>query len=68
MQNHEQKQKLKNQDCIGKTNFFFGILPLALRTILATWLHIGAPKKYRKKRFTTYFEQKFSMNSYGVEI
>jgi hypothetical protein len=33
MQNHEQKKKvkkLKNQDFMGKTNFFLSTMPLAL--------------------------------------
>jgi hypothetical protein len=42
------KLKVKIQDSMGKTNFFFGTLPCRPWAILATWLCIGAPqKKYR---------------------
>jgi hypothetical protein len=48
MQNHEQKKKvnkMKNQDSMGKTNFFLSTLPYSLWAVLATWLHVGAPQK-----------------------
>jgi hypothetical protein len=38
------KKKVKNQDSMGKTNFFLGTLPFSLWAILATWLHVGAPQ------------------------
>jgi hypothetical protein len=41
--NHEQKKKVKNQDSMGKTNFFSTTLPFSPWAALATWLHIGAP-------------------------
>jgi hypothetical protein len=46
MQNHEQKRKVKkvkNQDFMGKTNFFPSTLPFNHWAVLATWLHVGAP-------------------------
>jgi hypothetical protein len=46
MQNHEQKEKVKkvkNQDSIGKTNFFLSTLPFNPWAVLARWLHVGAP-------------------------
>jgi hypothetical protein len=47
MQNHEQKKKevkkSENQDSMDKTNFFLSTMPFSPRTILATWLHVGAP-------------------------
>jgi hypothetical protein len=47
MENHEQKKKwkkeVKNQDSMGKTNFFFSTVPFSPWVILATWLHVGAP-------------------------
>jgi hypothetical protein len=42
MQNHEQK-KVKNQDFMGKTNYFLSTLPFSPRAVSATWLHVGAP-------------------------
>jgi hypothetical protein len=46
MQNHEQKKKVKkvkNQDFLGKKNFFFSTLPFSPWAVLATWLLVGAP-------------------------
>jgi hypothetical protein len=40
MQNHVQKKKwkkVKNQDFMGKTNFFLSTLPFSLWAVLATW-------------------------------
>jgi hypothetical protein len=51
MQNHEQKKKMKkvkkvkNQDSMGKTNFFLSTLPFSPWAILATWLNVGATQK-----------------------
>jgi hypothetical protein len=49
MQNHEQKKKekkkVKNQDFMGKTNFFLSTLPFSPWAVLATWLHVGASRK-----------------------
>jgi hypothetical protein len=49
MQNHEQKKKVKNQDSMGKTNFFLSTLPFSPRAVLATWLHVGTPQKIQEK-------------------
>jgi hypothetical protein len=47
MQNHFQKEqrekKIKNQDFMGKTNYFLRTLPFSLWAVPATWLHGGAP-------------------------
>jgi hypothetical protein len=47
MQNHEQKKKsekkVKNQDFMGKTNYFLGTVPISPWAVSATWLHVGAP-------------------------
>jgi hypothetical protein len=46
MQNHEQKkksEKVKNQDLMGKTNYFLRTLPFSPCAVSATWLHVGAP-------------------------
>jgi hypothetical protein len=47
IQNHEQrkksKKKVKNQDFMGKTNFFLSTMPFSPWAALATWLHVGAP-------------------------
>jgi hypothetical protein len=42
-------KKVKNQDFIGKTNFFFSTLSFSPWAILATWLHVGAPQKIHEK-------------------
>jgi hypothetical protein len=47
MQNQEQKKKwkkVKNQDYMGKTNFFLSILPFSPWAPLATWMHVRAPQ------------------------
>jgi hypothetical protein len=61
-------KKVKNQDSIGKTNFFFRTLPCSPWAVLATWLHVGAPQKYKKNELNTRFEQNFTTCSYGVRI
>jgi hypothetical protein len=43
MQNHEQKKKVKNQDFMGKTNYFLRTLPFSPWAVSATWLHVEAP-------------------------
>jgi hypothetical protein len=46
MQNHEQKKKVKkvkNQDFMGKTNYFLRTLPFSPWAVSAIWLHAGAP-------------------------
>jgi hypothetical protein len=43
------KQKVKIQDSMSKTNFFFGTMSLSLWAILATWLNIGVPQKIQDK-------------------
>jgi hypothetical protein len=46
--NHEQKTKLekvKIEDSKSKTNFFFTTMPFSFWAVLATWLHVGAPRK-----------------------
>jgi hypothetical protein len=40
---------VKNQDSIGKTDFFFSTLPFSPKAISATWLHVGAPHKIQEK-------------------
>jgi hypothetical protein len=42
MQNHGKKEEVKNQDSMGKTNFFFSTLPFSRWTVSATWLHVKA--------------------------
>jgi hypothetical protein len=36
-------KKVKNQDFMGKTNYFLKTLPFSPWAVLATWLHVGAP-------------------------
>jgi hypothetical protein len=33
-------EKVKNQDFMGKTNFFLSTLPFSLWAASATWLHV----------------------------
>jgi hypothetical protein len=40
---NKNEKKVKNQDFIGKTNYFWKTLPFSLWTVSATWLHAGAP-------------------------
>jgi hypothetical protein len=42
-------KKVKNQDSMGKTNFFLGTLPFNPWAVSATWLHGGAPQKIQEK-------------------
>jgi hypothetical protein len=37
------KKRVKNQDSMGKTNFFLRTLPFSPWAVSATWLHVGAP-------------------------
>jgi hypothetical protein len=37
------KKKVKNQDFMGKTNYFLRTLPFSPWAVLATWLHVRAP-------------------------
>jgi hypothetical protein len=39
---------VKIQDFMDKTNFFLSTLPCNPWAILATWLHVGALRKYKK--------------------
>jgi hypothetical protein len=44
-------KKVKNQDSMGKTNFFLSTLPslpFSPWAISATWLHVGAPHKIQE--------------------
>jgi hypothetical protein len=59
---------VKNQDFMGKINFFLSTLPFSPWAVLATWLHVGAPQKYKKNELNTHFQQKFATGSYGVGI
>jgi hypothetical protein len=67
MKNYEQN-KVKNQDSMDKTNFFFSTLPFRPWAISTTWMYVGAPQKYRKNELNTCFQQKFAMGSYRVGI
>jgi hypothetical protein len=42
------KKQVKNQDSISKTNFFFSTQTFSPWAVLATWLHVVAPQKYKK--------------------
>jgi hypothetical protein len=36
-------KKVKNQDFMGKTNYFLRTLPFSPWAVSASWLHVGAP-------------------------
>jgi hypothetical protein len=40
---------VKNQDFMGKTNFFLNTLPFSPWAVLATWLYVGTPQKIQEK-------------------
>jgi hypothetical protein len=52
MQNHEQKEKVTKKSekprFYGQNRPFFSTLPFSPWTILATWLHLGAPQKIQE--------------------
>jgi hypothetical protein len=37
------KKEVKNQDFMGKKNYFLITLPFSPLAVSATWLHVGAP-------------------------
>jgi hypothetical protein len=49
MSKEEKWRKVKNQDPMGKKNYFFSTLPFSPWAVLATWLHVGAPRKIHEK-------------------
>jgi hypothetical protein len=34
---------MKNEDFMGKANYFLRTMPFSPWTVSATWLHVGAP-------------------------
>jgi hypothetical protein len=40
MQNYEENKKVKNQDFMGKSNYFLRTLPFRPWVVLATWLYM----------------------------
>jgi hypothetical protein len=42
-------ENLKNQDFLGKTNFFLSTSPFSPWAVSATWLYVGAPQKIHEK-------------------
>jgi hypothetical protein len=49
MSKKEKWKKVKNQDFMGKTNYFLRTLPFSPWAVFATWLHVGAPQKIHEK-------------------
>ena len=43
MSKKKKVKKVKNQDFMGKTNYFLRTLPFSPWALSATWLHVGAP-------------------------
>jgi hypothetical protein len=48
---------------MGKRNFFLSTLPFSPWAVSATWLHVGAPQKYKKNELNTRIQQKFTTGS-----
>jgi hypothetical protein len=48
MSKKKRVKKVKNQDSMDKTNFFFGTVPFSPWAVSATWLHVGAPHKIQE--------------------
>jgi hypothetical protein len=42
MSKKKSEKKVKNQDSMGKKNFFLSTLPFSPWAVLATWLQVGA--------------------------
>jgi hypothetical protein len=40
---------VKNQESMGKTNFFLSTLPFSPWAVSATWLNVRAPQKIQEK-------------------
>jgi hypothetical protein len=59
------KEEVKNQDFMGKTNYFLRTLTFSPWAASATWELL---RKYRKNELNTCFQQKFATGSYGVGI
>jgi hypothetical protein len=49
MSKKKSEKKVKNQDFMGKTNFFLSSMPFTPWALLATWLHVGALQKIQEK-------------------
>jgi hypothetical protein len=49
MNKTKSEKKVKNQDFMGKTNYFLRTLPISPWVDSATWLHVGAPKNIHEK-------------------
>jgi hypothetical protein len=43
-------------------------MPFNPWAVLATWLHVGAPQKYRKNDLNTHFQQKFAWTHTESEL
>jgi hypothetical protein len=43
MSKKKSEKKVKNQDFMGKINYFLRTLPFSPWAVSATWLHVGAP-------------------------
>jgi hypothetical protein len=60
-------KKVKNQDSMGKTNFFLSTLPFSPQFQPHGCMKVLF-RKYRKNKLKTRFEQKFITGSYRVGI
>jgi hypothetical protein len=66
MRKKKSEKKVKNQDFMGKTNYFLRTLPFSPWAVSATWLELL--RKYRKIELNTSFQQEFATGSYGIGI
>jgi hypothetical protein len=49
MSKNKKRKKVKNQDSMGKTNFFLSTMPFRPWAVSATWLYVGAAQKIQEK-------------------
>jgi hypothetical protein len=61
-------KKVENQVFMDKKIYFLSTLPFSPWAVSATWLHVGALRKYRKNELIAHFQQKFATGSYRAGI
>jgi hypothetical protein len=59
---------MKIKDYKDKTNLYFGTLPFSPGAILATWMHLGAPKIYKKLDLQLVLNIKLFPNHIDIRI
>jgi hypothetical protein len=66
MSKKKDEKMCKTKILWAKQTFFLNTLSFNPWAISTTWLHVGAPQKYRKNELNTCFN--FTTGSYGVGI